>query len=42
MNRWLLTVLSTNFKPGELEVGIVSTEEGEDGLWRATLEDELE
>ncbi|CAE6444937.1 hypothetical protein ACGC1H_001015 [Rhizoctonia solani] len=36
------TVLSTDFKPGELEIGIVSTGGGEDGRWRTMPEDELE
>jgi 20S proteasome subunit alpha 1 len=36
------TVLSTDFKPGELEIGIVSTGGGENGRWRTMPEDELE
>jgi len=40
------TVLSTDFKAGELEIGIVSTGDGEDektkGKWRVMPEDELE
>lgn len=36
------TVLSTDFKPGELEIGIVSTGGGENGRWRTMPESELE
>ena len=40
------TVHATDFKPGEVEIGIASTGEGEDlkvqGSWRVMPEDEVE
>lgn len=40
------TVHATDFKAGEVEIGIVSTGEGEDpkvqGAWRVMPEDEVE
>ena len=40
------TVHATDYKPGEVEIGIVSSAEDEDpktrGLWRVMPEDEVE